>query len=527
MYREFALKFFKFDMARTALAVSSGLLLTATFPKFELNWLAWVAVVPLLIAIKDRHPGESFRLGMIAGLAHFLSLLYWLIHTMQTYGNLPLFLSVGILFLFACVLGFFVAVFTLGVTVTCHRPIVCLLGIPTLWVALEYLRSFIFTGFPWELLGYSQYKILPLIQLADITGVYGISFLIVLTNAAIFVFLLYGSGADWQSMPIKRELALTSLLLCIVLLVATIMYGRQRITAVDTGIQTAPTIRASVVQGNIEQGIKWDPAFQLSTVQKHLRLSLATQKDQPDLVVWPETATSFYFPYDQGLTNLVQRGIVETGSDFLIGSPSFERRADRVKYYNSAYLVDLNGQIQGKYDKAHLVPFGEYVPFKKWLPFLGKIVAQVGDFYPGPKGQTIAWRDAHLGVLICYEGIFPYLARAQARNQATLLIIITNDAWYGRSSAPYQHFSMAVFRAVETRRALIRSANTGISGFIDPAGRILQTTPLFEEKIVTQQLPLLQVASIYTRYGDFLAIFCLIISLGLAFMGIKRYYLTV
>ena len=154
-------------------------------------------------------------------------------------------------------------------------------------------------------------------------------------------------------------------------------------------------------------------------------------------------------------------------------------------------------------------------------------MAQVGDFYPGPKGQTIAWRDAHLGVLICYEGIFPYLARALAHNQATLLIIITNDAWYGRSSAPYQHFSMAVFRAVETRRALIRSANTGISGFIDPVGRILQTTPLFEEKIVTQPLPLMQAASIYTRYGDFLAIFCLIVSLGLAIMGIKRYYWTV
>ena len=190
------------------------------------------------------------------------------------------------------------------------------------------------------------------------------------------------------------------------------------------------------------------------------------------------------------------------GTDFLFGSPAFSRRAGGIDYQNSAFLIDADGKVRGKYSKAHLVPFGEYVPLKRWLPFLGIMVAQVGDFTAGTVGETISWGGRRLGVLICYEAIFPYIGRAVANNGAQLLVNITNDAWYGFTAAPYQLFSMTVFRAVENRRALVRAANTGISGFVDPAGRVLSKTALFEESAAVMNVPLLSGRTVYARIGD-------------------------
>jgi apolipoprotein N-acyltransferase len=240
-------------------------------------------------------------------------------------------------------------------------------------------------------------------------------------------------------------------------------------------------------------------------VEKYNRLSAAINSRQPDLIVWPESATPFYFLHDIEPSELVFEGINQTKTDYLIGSPSVVRDEDVVHYFNSAYLVSPNTREISKYDKTHLVPFGEYVPFKKWLPFLGKIVAQVGDFIAGKEGNTLPWKGYHLGVQICYEIIFPGLSRAMVANNASLLINITNDAWFGKTSGPYQHFSMTVFRAVENRRTLVRSANTGISGFVDPAGRILTATPLLEEAAIVHPIPLLKKKSVYTRIGDLFA----------------------
>jgi apolipoprotein N-acyltransferase len=194
-----------------------------------------------------------------------------------------------------------------------------------------------------------------------------------------------------------------------------------------------------------------------------------------------------------------------------------------VEYFNSAYLISPNSKTIGQYEKTHLVPFGEYVPFKKWLPFLGKIVAQVGDFRAGKAGKTIPWKNGRIGVQICYEIIFPELSRALAQNNAALLINITNDAWFGKTSGPYQHFSMTVFRAVENRRALARSANTGISGFVDPAGRILASTPLLEEAVITRSVPLIKEKTIYSRIGDLFAQGCLVLVLLVALVEIVRW----
>jgi len=381
--------------------------------------------------------------------------------------------------------------------------------IPLLWVALEYIRSYIFSGFPWELLGYSQYNRLQLIQISDIFGVYGLSALIAGVNGAIYMSLLHFTGKRWQNSAVSIRLTACSILAMCLGIALTWSYGHWRIKTIDALAAVAPKARIGVVQGNIDQLVKWDPAFQIATVKKYNRLSASLSPQRPDLIVWPESATPFYLFYDAKPSELVIEGIEQTKTDYLIGSPSFARTDDHVVYYNSAYLISPAAKTMAKYDKTHLVPFGEYVPFKKWLPFLGKVVAQVGDFRGGQSGRTLAWRDQQLGVQICYEIIFPWLSRAMVRNGATLLINITNDAWFGKTSGPYQHFSMTVFRAVENRRALVRSANTGISGFIDPVGRVLGATELEKEAAETRMVPLMKASSVYTRTGDLFAMACL------------------
>jgi apolipoprotein N-acyltransferase len=214
-------------------------------------------------------------------------------------------------------------------------------------------------------------------------------------------------------------------------------------------------------------------------------------------------------------------GVREAGAFFVVGSPSFERAKEGVDLFNSAFLVRPDGQLAGRYDKHHLVPFGEYVPLGEFFPFLDTLVAQVGNFRSGTKGEVLHSGAHHLGVLICYEGIFPALARAAAKNRAGLLVNITNDAWYGVSSAPYQHFSMAVMRAVETRRGLVRAANTGISGFIHPTGRIDGTTGLLQDAVATRALPVMDKITIYTRIGDLFAQICVA---GTLIPGIIRFF---
>jgi apolipoprotein N-acyltransferase len=393
---------------------------------------------------------------------------------------------------------------------------------PLIWVALEYIRSFIFSGFPWELLGYSQYNRLQLIQISDILGVYGLSALIAFVNGAVFITLLYFVKRRWQQTDIPKKLAAGSMMAVILTVALTWSYGHWRLKAIDSLITAAPKTRISVIQGNIDQAVKWDPAFQLETIEKYNQLSASVSKQQPDLIVWPESATPFYFLYDVAPSKMVIEGIRQSGTDYLIGSPSFLRTDGVVQYYNSAYLIIPEKKTMGKYDKTHLVPFGEYVPFKEWLPFLGKIVAQVGDFRAGKVGNTLPWRQEQLGVQICYEIIFPGLSRAMAKNDASILINITNDAWFGKTSGPYQHFSMTVFRAVENRRSLARSANTGISGFIDPAGRILASTDLLQDAVATQMVPMLKERSIYTQIGDLFARVCLALVLLIMLVEIVR-----
>jgi len=496
---------------RIVAAAGSGLMLTGAFPAVNLSVLAWVALLPLLWAIGGMSAGGGFRLGFIAGLTHYLTLMYWLAYTMTTYGGLPGFMAGPILFLLAAYLSLFPAVFA-GLVAFCRlAPLSALCLIPAAWAGLEFLRSFVFSGFPWGFLGHSQFTHLALIQMADIFGVYGVSFLIVAVNVGILLAGRFLTGPRQGNPPVSGKTALTATALLAAAFVAAFGYGYTRIHSIDALSAAADTRTIAAVQGNIAQDIKWHPGFARATVEKYLRLSSVFKNTRTDLIVWPESATPFYLTRDPGFTGMVLAGIQTIGTDFLVGSPSFSDNNGKRRYHNSAYLIDRTGHPLDRCDKAHLVPFGEYVPFKRYLPFIGKIVAQVGDFVPGPVGDTIAWGDHRIGVLICYELIFPNLARRQVLNGASLLVNLTNDAWYGRTSGPYQHFAMAVFRAIETRRALVRAANTGISGFIDPVGRIDKSTPLYTATAIRQAVPLLSIETPYVRAGDLFAAACLAI----------------
>lgn len=494
-------------------AIASGLLLTAAFPKMNWSFFAWVAWVPLLMSLIHLSPKSGFRIGFLAGITHYLTLMYWLVHTMRTYGFLPWYLSVAILFLLSCYLALFFAVFSYGINRLCRTPQSFFILAPALWIALEYVRSFLLTGLPWELLGYSQHDLLPVIQVADIFGVYGVSFLVLLSNAAVTLTIIAFSGKTWQGSRVSRRFAAASVSVFILCFALAWLYGAQRIKTVDHWIRSAPTASVAVVQGNIDQAVKWDRRFQDATTEKYLRMSQAVGEKSPDLIVWPETATPFYLLRDAEPTAMLLDGIRGIGIDFLLGSPYYTRRKDGIDYYNRAYLIRSDGSIGEAYDKVHLVPFGEYVPFEQYLPFLGKMVAEVGDFKPGSRGRTIPWQNYRIGMQICYEIIFPNLSRNMAQNAAELLVNITNDAWFGKTAAPFQHFAMAAFRAVENRRSLVRAANTGISGFVDPVGRTLSATPLFEDAARVQTIPLLTQKTVYTRWGDLFAMACLAVTL--------------
>jgi apolipoprotein N-acyltransferase len=511
------------NQSKIILAIVSGIALTAGFPGVGFSYAAWIAFVFLFYAMQDLSARQSFVLGLVAGFVHFATLLYWLVGTMHVYGYLPIWLSTMVFLLLVFYLALYMAVFLWLVRLFCFKPLVLMILAPALWVCLEYLRTFLITGFPWGLLGYTQYKHLYLMQIADILGVYGMSFVIVFANVVIYFLLLYVKGLCWQAEKVSKKLLVVSISLLVAVSVLIWSYGHIRLKFVDKMIAESETIKIALIQGNIEQTDKWDLEYRKDIISTYFRLSDQAMAYHPDLIVWPETATPFYFKYNKKLTDMVLQGIRSADTYFLIGSPSVEFAKPEDRYYNSAYLITPQGEIAGRYDKTHLVPFGEYVPLKKWLPFINHMVAQVGGFKSGPAGHTLKWGPADIGVQICYEVIFPQLASQMVANNSEIIVNITNDAWFGETGAPYQHFSMAVFRAVENRRSLVRAANTGISGFIDPAGRVLEASSLFKEDAMVRSVPVIRnYISFYTRYGDLPVLMSFIATMIIVMIGFKK-----
>jgi apolipoprotein N-acyltransferase len=280
------------------------------------------------------------------------------------------------------------------------------------------------------------------------------------------------------------------------------------------------TFTVSVIQGNIEQDQKWDPAYQMQVTSVYERLTLKAAKQRPDLVLWPETATPFYFNSpggaDREQTANLERFVKRNHIPILFGSPTYEVLPGRVVHLrNSAFLLSPEGTALAEYHKFHLVPFGEYVPLKSVLFFVDKMVQAIGDFQAGREYTVMAvpvpgQQDVKVSTVICYEIIFPDLVRRFVDKGATVITTITNDAWFGRTAAPYQHFSMAVLRAVENRVPIARAANTGISGFIDANGKVLQTSGIFVEADLMQALAPGSTKTFYTHYGDIFSYLCVI-----------------
>lgn len=488
-------------------AAVSGLLLAASFPSIDFYPLAWVALVPLLISLWGKGPRDAFLSGLTTGVVYFFGTLYWIYHSINHYGSLPLALSVFLVFLLCLYLSLYPGLFSLLFASKIRSTrLPALLLAPVFWVALEFLRSYALTGFPWSSIGYSQYRFLAIIQFADITGIYGVSFLVVAVNGAIADFFIARYRADVMPLFPARQVIFGTAFINLLFLSA-LSYGIWRLGESRPG---AP-VKVSVVQGNIEQDLKWDPAYQDMVVSTYEELSRRAAAASPDLIVWPETALPFYFNEDKQRSASLSAFQKELNAYLLFGTVLL-KKPDTGAYRhlsNSAVLLDRNGTVSYIYDKIYLVPFGEYVPLKGVFFFIEKVVTGVGDYVPGDhliKAHTVF---GSFGTFICYEIIFPGLVRKSFAKDGDFIVTITNDAWFGRTAGPYQHFSMAVFRAVENRKPVIRAANTGISGFIDSNGRILKATGLFEPGVVTMTVKTDSTRSIYSRYGDMFSYLCL------------------
>jgi apolipoprotein N-acyltransferase len=444
---------------------------------------------------------RALVLGLVAGGVYFSVTLYWLVETMTTFGGLSPAVAVLAAFLLVAYLSLFPAMCA-AVVARCARglgPVAAICAAPA-WVATELGRQYVWDGFPWALLGYSQITWLEIAQLASVTGVYGLSFLLALTGAAAAYLVV---SRDRRSIAIAIAVA--------VFVAACAAWGRMRL---DDGslINAGAPVRVAVLQANIAQEDKWNPSLADRITNRYIDMTRQALARGATFIIWPESSTPFYFEQDLLRGSAIRRLAVEGKATLLIGSDQVEpvraepdREKPEERVYNAAFVVGPDGRTSAVYRKMHLVPFGEYVPAQRLLFFVGPIVEAVSAFVPGTEAVLLPVDGHHASTAICYEVIFASLMRQFVVNGSELLTTITNDAWYGSSSAPYQHWDQAAMRSIENGRYLARAANTGISGFVDPYGRVLQKTPLFTQELLVADLRFVTARTIYSRFGDVVA----------------------
>jgi apolipoprotein N-acyltransferase len=494
-------------------------LLTLSFPKYGHPAFAWMALTPLIIAlvrqstalvapstapVRPQGPRtwrRAFFLGLLTGAGYFSGTLYWLVETMTTFGGLPTPVALLVAALLVAYLSLFPAAFAVAV-VRLQRALgvrSAILCAAPIWVATELGRQYVWDGFPWALLGYSQVTVLPIAQLASVTGVYGLSFLLALTSATAALIVVDRGKKRWTVAVVVAGLVAGSA-----------MWGRWRI-AEGSLASSGDTMRVAVVQGNIAQDDKWNPAMRDRIIGRYLSMTRQAVAEGATFVIWPESSFPVYFQ-DDLRSHLVTRLARETGTTLLVGSDQIERVRPGApledpdnRLYNAAYLVKPDGSIGAIYRKMQLVPFGEYVPLRRILFFIGPIVEAVSSFTAGERPVLLPVGDRVVNTAICYEVVYGNLIRRMVRDGSELLTTITNDAWYGWSSAAYQHWDQAAMRAIENGRYLARAANTGVSGFVDPYGRVLQKSKLFEDAVLVDNVRLRRTETLYTRGGDLIA----------------------
>jgi len=473
----------------------SAVLLVLSFPQIEWSFLVWVALVPLFCVLDGQKSWTAFRRAYLCGFLFFAATIGFFVYV--TYPGT--FCLVAFLSLYFAIFGMLFVYFQ-------KLPVIPrIFVLASAWVALEFTRDHLFSGFGWVMLGHSQYKNLWLIQIADTTGVYGISFLVVLVNLLIF--------ETWR-VYFKRDChgKQTASLAMTFFLVLTILSGVLFYGFWVTGQKyNYKTVRVGVVQPNIPLAVDWDEQQRPGIVAKNIRLTQKLQDQKLDLIVWPETSLPGVISEEPFLVNKIQTAAAVIHTPILIGSVAQEGE----KYYNSAFLIGADGQMLGRYDKIHLVPFGEYLPLRPILGWINRFV-DLDDFTSGKTYKIFLTAPSknNFAVLICFEDTLGYLRRHFANAGADFFVNMTNDAWFRDTKAPFLHLQAAVFGCVENHRSLARAANTGVSALVDPWGRIIATVAdghgkkTFIEGAAWGDLPLNHEKTFYTKYGDIFTYLC-------------------
>jgi len=500
------------------LAVVSAALQILIFPLPNWYWLSWIAVAPLLVALLRARrraglqlegpvklaaasPLQGFALGYLTGILWYGGNCYWVYSTMKQYGGISASGALGLLILFCLYLALYHGAFGLAISLLARMSErTALVLSPLVWVAIELARSRI-SGFPWDLLGITQVDNIPLAAIATVTGVYGVSLEIMIVNAAF--------AAAFLLRRIERRRLFAAALAAAFLL---------QIARWIPAPPFAHDRSAVLVQQNIPvlASADWTPQYFEDTLADLIRLSLNSPpagRASPDLIAWPESPA----PFSTGdpVFRTALGGIARAGPAWVVaGSVGAGNPPQPDQIFNSAVLVRPDGQVVARYDKVHLVPFGEYVPFGNLLSFAGGLTKEVGAFSRGGSRQPLEAGDQRLGIFICYESVFPDEVRQFAKNGAQVFVNISNDGWYGDTGAYAQHLAQARMRAVENARWLLRATNTGVTAAIDPAGRVVARAPRKVRTALKASYALANATTFYTRHGDWLAYGCAIISLG-------------
>jgi apolipoprotein N-acyltransferase len=485
------------------LAALSGAFLALSFPRFGHPAFGWIALVPLFIALsgwtgrRGHAPGvplpRAFALGLVTGTISFVGTVYWTATVVQQFGGLKPPVAIVAMLLLAIYLGMFPAIAALVTArLVARGGSAGLLLAAAPWVGTEFFRGYLFGGFPWVPLGNSQVTVLPIAQLASVLGVYGISALLAFVSSVIAYSLL-----------VEGRPRIKAAIVALAVVFGIGAWGTWRIREGSLA-REGEAIRVGLVQGNIAQEDKWNPSQARRIFTTHISMTREAARGGAKYVLWPESSTPFMFEEDEGGATMVRDLARELNVTILFGSDQIERgRPPRL--YNSAFQVSPDGRTAAVYRKIHLVPFGEFIPLKSWLFFISPLVDSLAEFAPGSSMVMLPVGSHMASTAICYEVVYPSLVRQAVEGGSELLTTITNDGWYGHSSAPYQHFAMASMRSIEHGRYLARAANTGISGIVDPYGRVIAKSEIFEQVTLVRDVHFIASRTIYSVIGDSIA----------------------
>jgi apolipoprotein N-acyltransferase len=466
--------------------------------------LTWVALVPLFAALRHSSAKRAFLLGWWMETLITWVAFHWLVGTMVRFGYIPVPLSLMFFGIIGIGNGVRLGLFAWWLRITAadagpwwYR----LLLPPCAYVMLDYFYPRVF---PWGL-GVTQLGAPPLIQIADLTGVHGITFLLVACSVAV-------SGLLPVSPPPPAATRWRMGLAMVLLLGLTLAYGVWRTSHVRQAMQQAPALRLALIQPNIGIDEKGTRDSRDAHLYLQAEMSRATLTQQPDLIIWPETMYPYAIPVQTDRLVLPQFD-APTPPHWLIGVLAYNNAGPNRQRFNSAVLVSPDTTILGRYDKQRLLAFGEYIPLQRYFPFLRKISPTIGNLTPGAGGLVTLPNGPSIGPLVCYEDILPELARQAVQQGAAVLVNLTNNAWFGQSRAPYQHRLLAAFRAIENRVYLVRVTNTGLTSIIDPLGHEQARLPTDRPESLVHTIQPLRLSTLYTRFGDVFAQLCTLTAL--------------